>query len=68
MNAYRTSLLLLCAAAAIASLGLATAGAFGGILGSGRAGSGEVRYFGDPEVRQKVAGSGTVRRKGASPG
>src|SRR5512134_2901644 len=36
MNAYRTSLLL-CAAAAIASLGLATAGAWSGITGSGRA-------------------------------
>lgn len=36
MNAYRTSLML-CAAAAIASLGLATAGAWSGIAGSGRA-------------------------------
>ncbi|HUI99824.1 MAG TPA: head GIN domain-containing protein [Usitatibacter sp.] len=36
-------------------------------LEAGITGSGSVRYFGDPGVRSRVAGSGRVRRMGASP-
>lgn len=31
------------------------------------AGSGDVRYYGDPQIRRSVVGSGSVRRVGASP-
>jgi hypothetical protein len=30
-------------------------------------GSGDVRFYGDPEVKRTVMGSGTVRRLGATP-
>jgi len=32
------------------------------------AGSGDVRYYGDPSVEKRIAGSGSVKRLGPSPG
>ncbi len=32
------------------------------------AGSGDVRYYGDPKVSNSVFGSGSVKRLGATPG
>jgi hypothetical protein len=36
-------------------------------LGASIAGSGDVRYYGDPKVERAVAGSGSVKRLGPVP-